>query len=120
MQNPEKHCPLGPHWSFVAQVPHVPPTQASPPPHWLFAVHALQTPSMHANPLGTWGWLPKGALLQSANVAQAPHTPAMQAWPVGQELLMPKPPQPLWGAAVQMPELHISSDAQPASPEHVH
>jgi hypothetical protein len=33
MQKPKEHCAFGPHWSFVEQVPQVPPTHASPPPH---------------------------------------------------------------------------------------
>jgi hypothetical protein len=50
VQIPFLHCPSGPHWTFVTQVPHVPWAQACPPAHWLFDEHALQAPAMQASP----------------------------------------------------------------------
>jgi hypothetical protein len=50
------HWALGPHWSFVEQLPHVPPLHTSPAGHWLFVVQApvvpLQLPPAHA--VHTW------------------------------------------------------------------
>jgi hypothetical protein len=63
VQKPALHWPIGPHCEFAAQVPHVPPTHASPPPHWLLAVQFVQTPPMQASPCTPNG--PDWLVLQS-------------------------------------------------------
>jgi hypothetical protein len=113
-QKPSMQFPLDPHWAFVTQVPHVPPTQASPPPHWLLDEHAAHAPSMHASPPDVP--IPAGCSLQSANVEQGPHAPFLHTCPEGHPGKHPA----LGSTGVQTPEEHVSPEAQSPSTEQVH